>query len=146
MKYVEIIEKMIRLINRINQANKAPSDYGTGKVLYHSEIHMIEAINNHKNVNSSELANILGITRGAVTQVTSKLVKKGFINQYRIANNKKEAYYRLTDLGKIANTEHCKNRRNIYRNISRYLDGTKPDTIKVINTYIDKMIEIWPPK
>ncbi|WP_215827733.1 MarR family transcriptional regulator [Pelorhabdus rhamnosifermentans] len=144
MKYIEIIEKMACLLNKINQVNKIPCDYGTGHILYRSEIHMIEAINNHENVNASELANILGITSGAITQVTSKLVKKGLIEQFRMPNNKKEVYYRLTNLGKIANAKHSKNHEKLYRNVSRYLDGINPDNIKVINTFIDKIVENLP--
>jgi DNA-binding MarR family transcriptional regulator len=144
MKYIEIIEKMIRLINKVNQANKLPRDYGTGSILYQSEIHIIGAINNHGSVNASELASILGITNGAITQVTSKLIKKGLIEQYRMPNNKKEVYYQLTNLGKIANNEHANSRKERYRNIGQYLNGLSPDNIKVINTFIDKMIEVWP--
>jgi DNA-binding MarR family transcriptional regulator len=146
MKYSEIIEKMIRLLNKINQANKLPCDYGTGNVLYQSEVHIIEAINNHKNVNASELANILGITNGAITQVTSKLIKKGLIEQYQMLNNKKEVFYQLTNLGKIVNTELSNNRKEKYRNIAQYLNGLNPDNIKIISTFIDKMIEVWPQK
>ncbi len=146
MKYIEIIEKMIFLLNKINQANKLPRDYGTGCVLYQSEIHIIGAINNHGSVNASELANILGITNGAITQVTSKLIKKGLIEQYRMSNNKKEVYYQLTNLGEIASTKLSNNRKEKYRNIGQYLNGLSPDNIKIIGTFIDKMIEVWPQK
>jgi DNA-binding MarR family transcriptional regulator len=143
MKYSEIIEKMIRLSNQIDQVSKTPHDYGTGQILHSSEIHMIEAIRNHENVNASELASILGITNGAINQVTGKLVKKGYIEQYHVPNNRKEAYYRLTDLGEIADAGHNKNRQKIYRSLSRYLDGLSQADIDVINTFIDKTLETW---
>ena len=57
-KQIEIIEKVIRLSNKINQTNKKPRDYGSGHILYQSEIHTIEAIHNHENVNASELSRV----------------------------------------------------------------------------------------
>ncbi|MBP2643414.1 MAG: MarR family transcriptional regulator [Firmicutes bacterium] len=144
MKHIETIEKMIRLLNKVNQTNKVPSDYGTGQILYQSEIHTIEAINNHENVNASELAAILGITNGAINQVTNKLVKKGLIEHYRMNNNKKEVYYRLTSKGKIANTEHSKYHEKTYLNMTQYLDELNPDNIKIINTFLEKVADNWP--
>lgn len=144
MKNMAILEKIIRLINKINQNNKGPSDYGTGHMLYPSEIHMIEAISNHENVNASELAGIMGITNGAVTQVTNKLSKKRLIEPYRMKDNKKEVYYRLTDQGKVANTGHNKYHEAIYQNMAEYFDELNPDHIQVINTFLDKLIDNWP--
>jgi DNA-binding MarR family transcriptional regulator len=144
MKNMAILEKIIRLINKINQNNKGSSDYGTGHMLYHSEIHTIEAISNHEDVNASELANIMGITNGAITQVTDKLSKKGLIEQYRIKDNKKEVYYRLTDQGKIANTGHNKYHEAIYGNMAQYFDELGPAQIQVINTFLDQLIDNWP--
>lgn len=144
MKHIETIEKMIRLLNKVNQTNKVPSDYGTGHILYQSEIHMIEAINNHEDVNASELAVILGITNGAITQVTNKLIKKGLIEQYRKNNNKKEVYYQLTTKGQIANAEHSKHHEKFYLNMTQYLDELNPDNVKIINTFLEKVTDNWP--
>ena len=144
MKHIETIEKMIRLLNKVNQTNKVPGDYGTGHILYQSEIHTIEAINNHEDVNASELAAILGITNGAITQVTNKLIKKGLIEQYRKNHNKKEVYYRLTTNGKIANAEHSKYHEKMYLTMTQYLDELEPDNIKVINTFLEKVTDNWP--
>jgi len=144
MKHIETIEKIIRLFNKANQTNKVPNDYGTGHILYQSEIHTIEAISNHEDVNASQLATILGITSGAITQVTSKLINKGLIEQYRMNNNKKEVYYRLTTTGKIANTEHSKYHEKTYQIMTHYLDELTPDNIKIINTFLDKAADNWP--
>lgn len=144
MKHIDTVEKIIRLFNKVNQTNQLPNDYGTGHILYQSEIHTIEAINNHKDVNASELANVLGITSGAITQVTNKLIKKELIEQYRMNNNMKEVYYRLTTTGKIANTEHSNYHQKVYHNMAQYLDELNLENIKIINTFLDKVVNNWP--
>ncbi|WP_297418149.1 MarR family transcriptional regulator [Clostridium sp.] len=143
-KEIEVIEKVVRLSNKINQTNKKPQDYGSGHNLYHSEIHTIEAINNHSNVNASELSKILGITNGAVNQVTNKLIKKGLIEQYKLNDNNKEVFYRLTDLGEKANLGHSNYHKEVYEKIVQYLNNSSKDEIKTINTFLDSLIENWP--
>lgn len=145
-KQIEIIEKVVRLANKINQTNKIPRDYGSGHILYHSEIHTIEAINNHENVNASELSKILGITNGAVNQVTSKLINKGLIEQYKLNDNNKEVFYRLTELGKKANLGHSEYHKAEYENILQYLNNANEDQIKAVDSFLDRLIEKWPNK
>ena len=144
VRYGEFIEKLIHLSNQMNKSNKAPRLYGTGQILYASEIHMIEAINNHYNMNASELAQILGITSGAVNQVAAKLQRKGFIESVRMQGNMKAVYYRLTDLGAKAIFEHNKRRSRIFRSIAHYLDGLDSKKIDTIRTFLDKVMQAWP--
>ena len=133
----EIIEKVVCLSNKINQTDKKPRDYGTGHDLFHSEIHTIEAINNHADVNASELSRILGITNGAVNQVTNKLIKKGLVEQYKLNSNNKEVFYRLTELGKVANLNHSNRHKEEYQYFLQYTNDLSQDQIKTISTFLD---------
>ena len=141
-----IIEKAERLLNIMNQSNKKPKDYGTGDILYHSEIHTIEAIYNHKNVNASELSSILGITNGAVSQVTNKLIKKKLIEQYQIPNNKKDVFYKLTEHGEKVNALHNEYHKKLYNKIHQYFSASSKENIKTINNFLDWTIQNWPTK
>lgn len=143
-KEIDIIEKVVRLSNKINQTNKVPRDYGSGHILYHSEIHTIEAISNHENVNASELSKILGITNGAVNQVTNKLIKKGLIEQYKLNDNNKEVFYKLTELGEKANLGHSSYHKEVYEKIIQYLNNSSEKEIKTVNMFLDSLIENWP--
>lgn len=143
-KEMEIIEKAERILNIMNQGNKKPKDYGTGDVLYHSEIHTIEAIYNHKNVNASELSSILGITNGAVSQVTNKLIKKGLIEQYQSYDNKKDVFYKLTKRGEKVNAMHNEYHEKLYNMIHEYFTTSSENDIKVINNFLDWTILNWP--
>lgn len=140
-KEIKIIEKVVHIANKINATKKIPRDYGSGHILYQSEIHTIEAINNHENVNASELSKILGITNGAVNQMTNKLIKKGLIDQYKLNDNNKEVFYRLTELGEKANLGHSNYHKKEYENILKYLNNSDEDQIKTINAFLNSLIE-----
>lgn len=146
MNFNKISEKVIYLSNKINQKNKKPNNYGTSHALYTSEIHMIEAISKHKSFNASELANIMGITNGAINQVANKLIKKGLVEPYRINDNKKDVYYQLTDKGKIANSAHKNYHKKQYSYMEEYIEGLSTEEIKTINHFLDELIDSWPPK
>ena len=51
------------------------------KKLYHSEIHTIMAIGDHEGVYLSELARMTGVTRGAISQMISRLDEKGLVRK-----------------------------------------------------------------
>ncbi|AKA69289.1 MarR family winged helix-turn-helix transcriptional regulator [Clostridium scatologenes] len=146
MKQNEILEKIICFSNKVNQNNKKPNNYGTEHTLYSAEIHMIEAIGNHKNANASELSIIMGITNGAINQVANKLIKKGLVEQYRMKDNKKDVFYQLTTQGKIANIGHSNYHKEQYSHMEEYIDELVPEEINVINKFLDELIKSWPSK
>ena len=95
----QVIEKVYQIFDILTKEAKQCRDYGNGLFLYHSEVHLIVAIFNHKDANASDLSQFLGITNGAITQVADKLSKKELIERYRLKENKKETYFRLTKQG-----------------------------------------------
>ena len=46
------------------------------------------------------------MTRSAISKITKKLIKKGFIESYQKPDNKKEIYFRLTEQGKVIHKVH----------------------------------------
>ncbi|MFL0250955.1 MarR family transcriptional regulator [Clostridium neuense] len=65
-----------------------------------SEVHYIECIGKNADSNVTKLAESLYMTRGAISKMTKKLIKKGVIESYQKPDNKKEIYFRLTEQGK----------------------------------------------
>ncbi|WP_251551600.1 MarR family transcriptional regulator [Neobacillus muris] len=66
-----------------------------------SEVHCIESIEKNRDANVTKLAESLYMTRGAISKLTKKLIKKGLIDSYQKPDNQKEIYFRLTDQGKV---------------------------------------------
>ncbi|MBK5346530.1 MarR family transcriptional regulator [Bacillus sp. TH22] len=66
-----------------------------------SEVHCIEYIEKNVDSNVTKLAEAFYMTRGAISRITKKLIKKGLIESYQKSDNKKEIYFRLTEQGKV---------------------------------------------
>ena len=64
-----------------------------------SEVHCIEFIGKNEEINVTKLAEAFYMTRGAISKMSKKLIKKGAIEFYKKPDNKKEIYFRLTDQG-----------------------------------------------
>ena len=82
-----IIKLYFETVRGFNELEKNPRDFGTGDLLYSSEIHTIQQIGYHESINLTMLAEKLGISKSG----TSKHIKKLLEN------------YRTTLLGLLAN-------------------------------------------
>ena len=102
----EILALFIKLSNKYQALEKIPVDYGTGKTLYHSERHMLDTIGENPAMNVSEFARNIGVTKGAVSQVVKKLEEKQVVRRYKQAENDKEVFIELTNLGKDIYKKH----------------------------------------
>ena len=138
-KHIYIVEKLIHTVNKMNACAKKPRDYGTSDLLYQSEIHALAAVRHHAGKNASELAVILGVTNGAITQVVSKLISKGLIEKYHLRGNQKEVYFRLTQKGAIAYAGHelCDELR--FGDLLSYLSSLKQGELKIIEEFFEKL-------
>jgi DNA-binding MarR family transcriptional regulator len=100
-----IIDLFTRILHLYSVIDKKPKDFGTGDLLYVSEIHAIHYISGNPEINMTQLAEISGVTKGAISQIVKRLVRKQYIALYK-AKNKKEVNLRLSDKGYIINQQY----------------------------------------
>ena len=125
-----------RILNSFNAAEKLSRDFGTGDLLYPSEVHTIEAIGNNAGCNISDLARIMGITRGAVQKLSAKLEGRGYIHRFMSAEDNKRIFLELTDRGRAANDGHQDFHGKMYVEIFRLLNMfNKAELEKVITVF-----------
>lgn len=105
-KVQALMQRMSGIQYRITNNDRAARRFGTPYRLYQSEIHMIEAIGPGEGLAAPELAKKLSITRGGVTQTAAKLIAKALIERYHREGNRKEVFYRLTEMGERAYHRH----------------------------------------
>ncbi|MCD4721276.1 MAG: MarR family transcriptional regulator [Desulfobacula sp.] len=101
-------ETFLRLINKFKILEKIPIDHGTGHLLYASEINTLEIIGKLPGINITELSKRKGVTKGAVSQIVTKLEKKQLIIKFKDPENEKVVLLRLGKKGKIAFRNHEK--------------------------------------
>jgi len=98
MGFRDLLNKMI-LINKDKMEDSL-------KGFKPSEVHCIEYIEKNEDSNVTKLAESFYMTRGAISKMTKKLLKRGLIESYRKSDNKKEIYFRLTEQGKVIYNIH----------------------------------------
>jgi DNA-binding MarR family transcriptional regulator len=104
------------------------------------EVHALEAINDYEGANISDLGP-MGVTIGAVWQVARKLKAKGLIESYRLKDNQKEVYFRLTDSGHIVREGHNRYHEALNAEGFTFIDGLNESQTKVISDFLDKMMK-----
>lgn len=95
----KVAEQIFEIIRLMEEDKKKPKDYGVGIPLYHAEAMFLDVISRSPGENVSGLSARLGITKGAVTQMSARLLQKELITATRRHDNKKEKYFRLTPAG-----------------------------------------------
>jgi DNA-binding MarR family transcriptional regulator len=102
----EIADLLMRIVSKYNALEKIPVRHGTKHKLYHSERHLIDKIGENPEMNVTEFAKAAGVTKGAISQVLSKLEKKGVARRSRKEGNDKEVLIELTKSGREAYERH----------------------------------------
>lgn len=106
-----IIDALTRILERADLFGHGREDVFRGINL--AEVHCIDWIGMIDRPNVTKIACKMGLTRGAVSKITKKLVAKGFIQRYQGAENNKEIYFRLTEAGQHAYSEHKKRHNRV---------------------------------
>jgi len=106
-KEEQVIAGIRDLFNKKASLNKFKME-NSFKGLKSLEVHCIEYIGGHVDPNVTKLAESFYVTRGAISKIAKKLIKKGAIESYQNPDNKKEIYFRLTAQGKVIHKVHEK--------------------------------------
>ncbi len=121
--FLALVDDFHRVINKMQILEKKSKTFSGGLVLHMSEVHTVYEIGRNKSLNVTELARIMAISKGAVSQMVNKLEKKEVIGRFKKPSNEKEVYFRLTKKGKSVYTEHEKFHVKMYQDLLDSLDG-----------------------
>ena len=97
---------LLRVVYKFFEIDRRTRYYGTDVPLFPSEIHMINKIKQNEGIHVTGLANILNVTKGAVSQIIMKLEKKGLIQKEKDSNNQSRLVLKLTAKGETAYHNH----------------------------------------
>ncbi len=124
---MRFLEDTYRLINKYNQKAKTAKRYCTEDLLYSAEVHMIEMIGSYEAITTTKLAEKLGITKGAVSQITRKLLEKDLIIKISSAQRSNEVLISLTDKGRIVYSYHQSMHEKMLGKIDSVISGLSDD-------------------
>jgi DNA-binding MarR family transcriptional regulator len=136
-----LITKLYRPVNLMIGEMETPWLYGVDFPLHHAEVHMLETIKVNEGANVGELAQRLGMTSGAVSQVTRKLLDKGLIEAYKKPGNRKEVFSRPTALGEQVCEGHLKHHENMLAVLCEFMSRLNEKETQVIFDFLDALSE-----
>ena len=103
----ELLKEIALMLERQDMLSKLTENQCLDEYGY-SETHCIDYIGRLELPNVTKVAEHMGMTRGAISKMTRKLLAKGLIEKYTLETNKKEVYFKLTDQGRLLFDEHAK--------------------------------------
>lgn len=148
MKEQELLLKEIALmLERQDMLSKLTESQCLDEYGY-SETHCIDFIGRLELPNVTKVAEHMGMTRGAISKMTKKLLTKGLIEKYTLESNKKEVYFRLTEQGKLLFEEHDKRHRRWEKRDMEFLGRYSKEDVETVyqfmkefNGYLEAQIE-----
>lgn len=128
MKFFFELMESIYEVSRITSIYEGiPRKYGTDDELYMVEAHTINLIGDKIKTNTSELTQLTDKTKGAISQMVDKLVKKGLVLKYKNPANNREVIIELTEKGQQVYEYHKALDKMEYAKILNRLDEFSTD-------------------
>jgi DNA-binding MarR family transcriptional regulator len=135
------LEVFFRVVTKIASRDRIPMEYGTGARLYMGEIHTVEAIGRNGGINVTSLADKMGITKGAVSQMTARLLKKGLIKKTKGNVPGNEVVLELSKKGWVAFRAHEKFHLGMYTDIFSDLNEEQLGFLQKVLSKTDRHLD-----
>jgi DNA-binding MarR family transcriptional regulator len=126
-----LIDLFLKILHLYSVINRKPKDYGTGDMLYFAEIHTITMVGNNNEINMTKLADIMGVTKGAISQTIRKLAGKNLIIKSNI-NNRKEINLKLSEKGMIVYRAQESFQKEIFTFAGTLYEQAKPEDREMV--------------
>jgi DNA-binding MarR family transcriptional regulator len=104
----------------------------------HSEVHCITYIGRNADSNVTKLAESFYMTRGAMSKITKKLIRKGVIESYQKPDNKKEIYFRLTEQGKVIYKIHEELHKEFQERDKAVFEQVTEEKLDIMLSFVEK--------
>lgn len=135
----EIPYSMLKLIMCYLELDSKIQYYGTDIPIYRSEIHLISAIAKKPDINVKGLAEEFKITSASVSEMLTKLQRKGMIDKTFDKNYRVGLKLTLTEKGKKAHDEHMRYHTNLNQMVIDELSTASHEQTETILSFLNSM-------
>lgn len=108
-KYHELDAKaniIYKFVMNYSDYIKSARDYGTGEIINMVEVHTLTVIEENPGITVTEVALEWNRTKGAVSQIISKLEKRGLIKRKKEVGNARIVHLYVTEKGNLLSKAH----------------------------------------
>lgn len=127
---------LLNVISEFYESDGRARTFGTDTELYHSEIHMLQCIEENPDLHISGIARLLGITRGAASQTAKRLERKRMIVRRSCPENNKIIILQLTPKGKTAVSNHKDAHERYRERVEDILAGTTAEQRQFLSAFL----------
>lgn len=118
---MQLIESFYQITGKINKMRNNLISFNGTEPLNTAAIHLIDVIGKHPDYNATQIAQVLGNTKGAVSQMASKLERKSLIQRQKSGENEKELTFLLTESGQRVFDGHEQLHAELYQRLGEIL-------------------------
>ena len=130
-----LLKELARMLERQDMLSKLTESQCLDEYGY-SETHCIDYIGRLELPNVTKVAEHMGMTRGAISKMTKKLLAKGLIEKYTLETNRKEIYFRLTEEGRLLFEEHAKRHRLWEKRDMNFLSRYSAEEVRMVHRFM----------
>lgn len=135
-------EEFVKLFNSYSVIEKRKTYYVEDVAVFPSEIHAINAIAENGSLNISELANVTGLSKGAISKMARKLEKMDLLRRYHYVDNKKDVYFHLTPEGNRLNEGHRDYHTKRSQKLHEQYESISQDHAEAIITFLQRYHQV----
>lgn len=141
MRQLEVFHTFERILNWAGERNAISVDYGAGERLCMSEIHVIEIVGNQPGILQTQICEKMGLTKGRISVIISKLMKKDMVIRMKNASNKRELPLQLSEKGKIAFENHQSQDQLLFQKMQNIMDKYSEEEVEHFNQALHQILE-----
>jgi DNA-binding MarR family transcriptional regulator len=130
---------LLRVVWKLFEVDRKTRYYGTDEQLFEAEIHMIKSIKENEGIHVTGLAELLGVTKGAVSQIIMKLQKKDMIVKDTDPRNLSRLILRLTSKGETAYINHEKLHQEFDELVNEALESASTENVAFLKEFLNSL-------
>lgn len=126
----------------LSKLENMPRDYGTGELLFASDVHTVAAIALRPGANLTELSVELGISKAAVSKFVVKLMRRGYVEKEKNKADRREVRFRLTDKGARAADGHARFAEEAFGKLQSIEATLGTAAVAHVETYFQRLLAV----
>lgn len=138
---IHAIHKRFETMVKLNlELERTPRQWGTDEALSSTEIHLIEIIGDGASPYSvTDLAHILGVTKGAISQTLKRMEKKGLTLKRVDPDNASRSLVTLTPKGEVAHAAHRRWHETMDGGFKAYFNHLESEKIDFLLEFLNRV-------
>lgn len=129
----EFMEMLYKISRKVYAYDSIPRKYGTNDLLYMVEAHTIKLIGKKEYIGVTDIANITGKTKGAVSQIVDKLVEKKVLVKEKDPEDNRRIKLSLTEKGQTIYKYHRQLDKRNYMLMLKHMNNISTDEFLICN-------------